>query len=792
MLRKNLIFIFILALSLAGVVPSKADSDTTPLILKTASINQKEFHSGDTIKMEFTVENDNESGPAEDADITLANGSSSKTIYSMMRYTGNNTYEFSYRTDGMLQGNWYVESITLYDNAGNSSTYGSGTPLISNLSFSMLDGETDSTPPELTSVKISQSTAKPGDKVIVSIEYNDESGLSNGSVSFRHIETNDYPSSLFAGFHYNDVTGHYEAEITIPKNVRNGEYDIGDLSLTDKAGNEIRYWYNNQDMLANAKLTISGGITDNSGPVFNSVTVGENKLYPGDLLGVTVNGEDVGSGIKAVQVSFKRENTQNSNDVFWGNLRAGSTNNEWTGQLQVPAYASEGTYYIDQIYLQDQVGNSTFIKPDASLPTVQILPFYTGVNSGLLQRGTDFDPMAGVKALSNAEGDRTKDIVMKGSVDSSSDGIYLLTYSVPSWHFHEMNSNTGTYYYNAYRWITVNDQQPADQDFDTTYFNESVKIGVPSNSTVSLSDGKTLKNLSSATTVTTDGSYQVSTSTNTSNVRMASVNNFLAMNQKSAFSPVATKKTIKFVIDKQKPAAPVLSPIYSESVTISGKTEAYSKVKILCNGKFLAAGKTDSKGQFSVRIPKQTAGSTISVQATDRAGNVGSATVKKVLYVPSLQPVSNVSLYVSGKSMPKSTLKIYSNGVYIKTGKADSKGYYKISIPKQSQGKELKVVETTIKGIRYTSLPVKVLDKLPPAPPSINKVTKSSVYVTGHSEKGATVLVYRGKTKIAADKAAATGKFNIAIPKQKAGTILTVYAVDASNNKSKPGYIKVQ
>lgn len=792
MLRKNLIFIFILALSLAGVVPSKADSDTTPLILKTASINQKEFHSGDTIKMEFTVEDDNESGPADDADITLRNNSSNKPIYSMMRYTGNNTYEFSYRTDDLLQGDWYVGNITLYDQAGNSSSYGSDSPLLSNLSFRMLDGGTDSTPPELTSVKLSQSSAKPGDKVVVSIEYKDESGLSNGSLSFRHIETNDYPSSLFGDFHYNNTTGHYEAEITIPKNVRNGEYDIGDLSLTDKAGNEIRYLATDEAMLANAKLTVSGGITDNAGPVFNSVTVGQNTLYPGDLFDVTVNGEDVGSGIKAVQVSFKRENTQNSNDFFWADLSAGSTNNQWTGQLQVPAYASEGTYSIDQIYLQDQVGNSTFIKPDASLPTVQILPFYTGVNSGLLQRGTAFDPMAGVKAFSNAEGDRTKNIVTKGSVDSNTDGIYLLTYSVPSWHFHEMNSNTGTYYYNAYRWITVNDQQPADQDSDTTYFNENVKIGVPSNSTVSLSDGKTVKNLSSATTVATDGSYQVSTSTSTSDVRTASVYNLLAMNQMNAFSPVATKKTIKFVIDKQKPAAPVLSPIYSESVSISGKTEAYSKVKILCNGKLLAAGKTDSKGQFSVRIPKQTAGSSIFVQATDRAGNVGSATVKKVLYVPSLQSVSNVSLYVSGKSMPKSTLKVYSNGEYIKTGKADSKGYYKIAIPKQSQGKELKVVETTIKGVRYTSLPVKVLDKLPPAPPSINKITKSSVYVTGHAEKGAAVLVYRGTTKIAAGKAASTGKFNIAIPKQKAGTVLTLYAVDASNNKSKPGYIKVQ
>ncbi|WP_026692356.1 Ig-like domain-containing protein [Peribacillus kribbensis] len=785
MVRKSLIVMFMLALCLAGVVPASADSDTTPLILKSASINQKEFHTGETIKMRFTIEDDVESGPAPDADITLSH-SSGRTIYSMMPYVGNNTYEFSYRIDDLLQGDWNIGDITLYDQAGNSCSYGSGSSLLSDLRFRMMDGGTDTSAPDLTAVKLSKSSAKPGDKVIVSIGYKDESGLSHGSMSFRHIETDNYP--FFGNFYYNTSTKNFETEITIPKNARNGLYDIGYISLTDKAGNEISYWAKSETLLAKAQLTVSGGITDNAGPVFASASVGQKELYPGDSLDVVVNGEDAGSGISDVTASFTRKDSLLSSDHFWGHLKEAGTNKQWKGKLEVPAYASEGLYYMSQIYLEDHVSNSTFINPSSSLPVVKILPFYTGVQSRLLQRGTAFNPMEGVRAFSNAEGDRTKDIVMKGSVDSNVNGIYLLTYSVPSLRFPVMNSNTGTYYYNSYRWLTVNDEQPPGPVTDTAYFNENVKIGVPSNSTISLSDGKTVKNLSSAATVTSDGSYQVSTS----GVRTPSGYNLSPLRQPSSISPSSSNKSIKFVIDRKKPAAPVLAAIYTESVSVSGKTEAYSAVKVFKNGKYLASGKINSMGQFSIPIPKQAAGSSISVQATDRAGNMGSASIKKVLYVPSLQPISNVSIYVSGKSIPKSTLKVYSNGVYIKKGKADSKGTYKITIPKQTAGKEIKVIETTAKGVRYTSLGVKVLDKQPPSPPSINKVTVSSVYVTGHAEKGASVLVYKGTSKIASGKAASAGNFKIAIPKQKAGTLLTLYAVDASNNKSKPSNIKVQ
>ncbi|NRD79793.1 hypothetical protein HPT25_20875 [Bacillus sp. BRMEA1] len=785
MFRKALLCIFALVLFLAGAVSVQAANDTTPLILKDTSINMAEFHSGDTIKMQFTVENDYESGPAENADITLVH-SSNRSIHSMMRYIGNNTYDFSYPAKDMLQGDWHVGEITLYDQAGNKQIYGVDSPLISKLSFRMLDGITDSTPPALTSIKLSQSTAKPGDTVIVSVGFDNQSAVSYGSLSLRHIETNDY--SFIGNFYFNKTTGQIEAKITIPANAKNGSYDVGYLTLTDNTGNEINYWSEHQPILANAKLTVTGGVSDITGPVFQNVTVGQKELYPGDSLDVAVDGEDIGTGIKDVTVSFKKKDSQNSNDYFWGHLTIGSSNKQWIGKLNVPCYVTEGIYYIDQIYLQDQAGNTTFIRPSESFPTVKILPFYTGINSGTLLTGTPFDPMDGIRAFSNAEGDRTKDIVTNGSVDSSTNGIYLITYSVPSLHFPIMNSNIGTYYYNSYRWITVNDQQATDPGSDITYFNGDVEIGVPSNSTISLSDGKSVRKLSNDTTITKDGSYQVSTS----GVGTAKAFNLLSMNQTNSISSVATKNSLKFVIDRQKPAAPVLSPIYSESVSVNGKSEAYSTVNVLSNGKYLASGKTNANGVFSIQIPKQTAGSSISVQAQDRAGNVSNASKQKVIYAPFMEPVSNVSTYITGKSLPKSTLKVYANGKLIKTGSADSNGYYKLQIPKQSAGTQIKLEEITSKGEHYTSLPVKVEDKLPPAPPRMNKLTTKSASLTGYAEMGSTVLVYSGANKIASGMATSKGTFNISIPKQKVSTVLTIYAVDAANNKSNPGYVKVQ
>ena len=85
----------------------------------------------------------------------------------------------------------------------------------------------------------------------------------------------------------------------------------------------------------------------------------------------------------------------------------------------------------------------------------------------------------------------------------------------------------------------------------------------------------------------------------------------------------------------------------------------------------------------------------------------------------------------------------------------------------------------------------KVVDKIAPKPPVVNKVTTKSIKVTGSGEKYAQVTVYKGKTLIAKSAVNNRGKFALKINKQKKNTVLNVYLTDKSKNKSKPKSIKV-
>ncbi|MFJ7829293.1 Ig-like domain-containing protein [Peribacillus sp. NPDC046944] len=93
--------------------------------------------------------------------------------------------------------------------------------------------------------------------------------------------------------------------------------------------------------------------------------------------------------------------------------------------------------------------------------------------------------------------------------------------------------------------------------------------------------------------------------------------------------------------------------------------------------------------------------------------------------------------------------------------------------------------------IPYT-LKVIQRDTTPPATPTVNKVTTKSTKVTGKAEKGATVYVYRGQTKLGQATASSSGTYSVKIPKQKKDTTLKIYAKDVAGNKGKIKTIKVK
>lgn len=95
----------------------------------------------------------------------------------------------------------------------------------------------------------------------------------------------------------------------------------------------------------------------------------------------------------------------------------------WTVSLPV-------TYLINYT-VSDAAGNTTTVTRVVTFKYDTEAPVLTGVDAVVLQVGTPFDPLAGVAAVDNRDGDVTADIVVGGdTVDVDTAGQYTVTYTI--------------------------------------------------------------------------------------------------------------------------------------------------------------------------------------------------------------------------------------------------------------------------------------------------------------------------------------------------------------------------
>lgn len=94
-----------------------------------------------------------------------------------------------------------------------------------------------------------------------------------------------------------------------------------------------------------------------------------------------------------------------------------------------------------------------------------------------------------------------------------------------------------------------------------------------------------------------------------------------------------TSKIVKITVkDKIAPSTPKVYKVTSHSTIVKGKTEKYATVTVRAKGRTIGKSKATSKGNFSVKIKRQKAGTVVYVAAKDKAGNTSKArkiTVKK-------------------------------------------------------------------------------------------------------------------------------------------------------------------
>ncbi|MES9682500.1 Ig-like domain-containing protein [Gottfriedia acidiceleris] len=353
------------------------------------------------------------------------------------------------------------------------------------------------------------------------------------------------------------------------------------------------------------------------------------------------------------------------------------------------------------------------------------------------------------------------------------------TYYVVAWDDDndEYDDNTEDDYYGVYTLFNVAPSKPTVNKVDN---NDLVVTGkAEAGSTVTVKNGSTV--LGTPTKATYNGTYSVKIP-----VQKAGVT--LSVYAKDFVGNTSVAGTTK-VVDVIAPTKPTINKVDNNDVVVTGKAEANSTVTVKNGSTVLGSAKATSTGTYSVKIPVQKAGVTLSVYAKDSTGNISVAATTKVVDViapakPTVNRVDNNDVVVTGKAEANSSVTIKRGTTTLVTVKATSTGTFSAKIAVQAAGTKLTVTAKDAAGNTSVGTTVTVVDVIPPGKPTINKVDDNDLKVTGKAEKGSLVTVKKGTTVLGSATTNSSGVYSVSIKAQKKGTVISVTAKDKAGNTS--------
>ncbi|KAF1072833.1 MAG: hypothetical protein GAK45_00048 [Pseudomonas citronellolis] len=246
-------------------------------------------------------------------------------------------------------------------------------------------------------------------------------------------------------------------------------------------------------------------------------------------------------------------------------------------------------------------------------------------------------------------------------------------------------------------------------------------------------------------------------------------------------------------IDRVAPNLPVLNP--SNGSVLSGSAEAGAVLTFSgANGALLGTVTADVNGRFSFTPGTPLAnGLTVSVTATDAAGNVSSVASVVIDAVAPVVPVlqSFTGALVSGTAEIGSTVLIRdASGNTLASISVDASGHWSYTPSTAlANGTVLSAVAVDAAGNVSVALPI-VVDALAPLAPVVNPSNGSSL--SGSAEVGATVILSVAGVAVASVTVDASGHWSFTPGTALAnGTVVSVVAKDVAGNLSVAAGISV-
>ncbi|MDM5358805.1 Ig-like domain-containing protein [Peribacillus sp. ACCC06369] len=822
-------------------VVSNGSNDTTPPTVKSIKIDKTAVEPGDNINIEVEAE-DLESGISNTrtnrvVQVQKQNGDTYQYVYlnydsTTKKYTGTYTVPTN-----SINGVWYISWIYFVDNVGNKTSIRPSEGSGFYQSFVVSNGSNDTTPPTVKSIKIDKTAVEPGDNINIEVEAEDlESGISNTRTNrVVQVQKQNGDTYQYVYLNYDSTTKKYTGTYTVPTNSINGVWYISWIYFVDNVGNktsirpsegsgfyqsfrvtndlippnvpsvnEVSDKSTNVTGTAEAGSTITvmastsvigTGVTNSDGTF--SVPIDVQKA--GTTLTVTAK-DDAGNISEAKEVTVKdvtapiaptvNEVTENSTNIS-GTAEAGSTITVKAGTAVIGTATvdTEDKYTVTiekqkagtklSVTASDDAGNVSEMKEvtvkDVTAPVIPTVNEVTENStniSGTAEAGSTITVKAGTEVIGTAIVDTEDKYTV--TIEKQKAGTKLsVTASDDAGNVSEMKE------------VTVKDvTAPVIPTVNEVTENSTNISGTAeAGSTITVKAGTAVIGTATADT---EGKYTVTIEKQKAGTKLT-----VTASDDAGNISEAKEVTVK---DVTAPIAPTVNEVTENSTNISGTAEAGSTITVKAGTTVLGTATVDTEDKYTVTIEKQKAGTKLTVTVSDDAGNVSEVkevTVKDVTApsVPTVNVVYDNATVISGKA--ESNAKVYAMVGSKKIGEATAKnGAYTIKIAKQKAGTSISVYATDTSGNKSGSKTVKVIDKTPPSTPTVNNVYDNATVISGKAESNAKVYAMVGSKKIG-EATAKNGAYTIKIAKQKAGTSISVYAIDTSGNKSGSKTVKV-
>ncbi|EOB3492858.1 Ig-like domain-containing protein [Enterococcus hirae] len=235
-------------------------------------------------------------------------------------------------------------------------------------------------------------------------------------------------------------------------------------------------------------------------------------------------------------------------------------------------------------------------------------------------------------------------------------------------------------------------------------------------------------------------------------------------------------------------AKTTINEVKDTDTTVSGKGEPNGKIELKVGDQVITSGTVGSDGNYSLTIPKQSAGTVIKavVSANGLTSEAHTTVVRTALAQTTISEINTETTQVSGKGEPNAPIKIMNGDQIIAQDVIGSDGNYTLTIPKQAKDSVIKAI---VEKDGLTSKAQTIVTQGSLVQTTISNIDTNTTSVSGKGEPNAKIELKVGNQVIASDRIGSDGNYSLTIPKQSVGTV--VKAVVSANGLTSEAHTTV-